>query len=418
MRPRMLSCLLVIMAIPYLQFWGHVPAEAGEAGGPIKFGVSTALSGDAAAYGKPFLDAIKVMADIFNDQGGIMKRRIEVISYDDRGIPDQALQAAKKLVQSDRVHILQPGSTSGAIFTAMPVGKEGKVAMWGYGLAEKWLVEGEGMIFRAAPPDQIMIPALAKFAYDSKKLRNIGILHIDTFYGETAKEIFTDEFKKLGGVIPSVTTYADGTRDFSSQLLTLARAKIDGLFIVVQGGAVAPALRQIKTFLPPNITLLSSNEFYAAANRNEAGDLANGVYYFMHPMIHQNPDLEVQKWLGEMKKRLGITHEIFARAIAGMTVMKEAIVRAGTTDAIPVMRQVHRLKNIPTPLGPFSYDPRDGEGLKSAVVLLAKGGADMGKDELVFRATSDRELYKQRVSYKRFFGDGYEKELYAHHGVK
>jgi branched-chain amino acid transport system substrate-binding protein len=389
-----------------------------EAGEPIKFGVSTALSGDAAAYGKPFLDAINVMADLFNEQGGISGRRIEVISYDDRGTPDQALQAAKKLVQSDRVHTLQPGSTSGCIFAAMPVGKEGKVAMWGYGLAEKWLVEGEGMIFRSAPPDQVMIPALAKFAYDSKKLRNVGILHIDTFYGETAKEIFTDEFKKLGGAVPSVTTYADGTRDFSSQLLTLARAKIDGLFMVVQGGAVAPALRQIKTFLPPAVTLLSSNEFYAQANRNEAGDMANGVYYFMHPMIHQNPDPVVQKWLAEMKKRLGITHEIFARAIAGMTVMKEAITLAGTTEAVAVMKQVHRLKNIPTPLGPFTYDPRDGEGLKSAVVLLAKGGADMSKDEVVFRSTSDRELYKQRVNYKRFFGDGYEKELYAFHGVK
>jgi branched-chain amino acid transport system substrate-binding protein len=358
------------------------------------------------------------MATIFNEQGGISGRRIEVIAYDDRGIPDQALQAAKRLVQSDRVHTLQPGSTSGCIFTAMPVGKEGKIAMWGYGLAEKWLVEGEGMIFRSAPPDQVMIPALAKFAYESKKLRNVGILHIDTFYGETAKEIFTDEFKKLGGAVPSITTYADGTRDFSSQLLTLGRAKIDGLFMVVQGGAIAPALRQIKSFLPPTVTLLSSNEFYAQANRTEAGDMANGVYYFMHPMIHQNADAEVQRWLGEMKKRLGITHEIFARAIVGMTVMKEAISRAGTTEAVAVMKQVHRLKNIPSPLGPFTYDPRDGEGLKSAVVLLAKGGADMGKDEVVFRSTSDRELYKQRVNYRRFFGDNYQKELYAFHGVK
>ena len=392
-------------------------AGAGESG-PIKFGVSTALSGDAAAYGKPFLDAIKAMADLFNEQGGVLGRRIEVIAYDDRGIPDQALQAAKKLVQSDRVHTLQPGSTSGAIFTAMPVGKEGKVAMWGYGLAEKWLVEGEGAIFRSAPPDQVLIPALAKFAYENKKLRNVGILHIDTFYGENAKEIFSDEFKKLGGSIPAVTTYPDGSRDVSSQLLTLARAKIDGVFLNLQGGAITPALRQVKSFLPPNVTLLHSNDVYSQAIRTEAGDLVNGLYYFVSPMIQQNPDPEVQKWLAEMKKRVGYIHEIHARAIVGMLVMKEAIARAGTTEQLAVMKQVHRMKNFPTPLGPFTYDPRDGEGLKSAVVLLAKGGADLSKDEVVFRATTDRELYKQRVNYKRFFGEGYEKELYAFHGVK
>jgi len=82
------------------------------------------------------------------------------------------------------------------------------------------------------------------------------------------------------------------------------------------------------------------------------------------------------------------------------------------------MKQVHRLKNFPTPMGPFTYDPRDGEGLKSGVVLLAKGGEDMSKDEIVFRSTADQELYKSRVNYKQFFGEGYDKELYAFHGVK
>ena len=40
---------------------------------PIKFGVSTAISGDAAAYGKPFLDAILMMAAIFNEEGGLLR---------------------------------------------------------------------------------------------------------------------------------------------------------------------------------------------------------------------------------------------------------------------------------------------------------------------------------------------------------
>ena len=121
--------------------------DAGDAG-PIKFGVASGLSGDAAAYGKPFADSVKAMADVFNEQGGILGRRVEVITYDDRGIPDQSLQASKKLVQSDKVDILEPGGTSGGIFTGMQVGKDNKVAMWGYGLSEQWLIEGEGMIFR------------------------------------------------------------------------------------------------------------------------------------------------------------------------------------------------------------------------------------------------------------------------------
>ena len=199
MRGRLLALVAVATLFCCMLLLSTSWVDAGEPSNPIKFGVASGLSGDAAAYGKPFADSVKAMADVFNEQGGILGRRVEVITYDDRGVPDQSLQASKKLVQSDKVDILEPGGTSGGIFTGMQVGKDSKVAMWGYGLSEQWLVEGEGMIFRSAPPDQVMVTTLAKFAYETKKLRNIGILHIDTFYGESAKDIFVDGFKKLGG---------------------------------------------------------------------------------------------------------------------------------------------------------------------------------------------------------------------------
>ena len=120
--------------------------------------------------------------------------------------------------------------------------------------------------------------------------------------------------------------------------------------MVIQGGAVAPALRQVKSFLPPTMTVLVSNDVYSPAIRQEAGDLVNGAYYWIHPAIFQNPDPVVQKWLEKMQ-RLALIDEIMARGITGMLVMKDAISRAGTTDGITVMKQVHRSKNIPTPLG-------------------------------------------------------------------
>lgn len=400
---------------------GALALSAGSASAeelPIKFGVAAAVSGDAAAYSKPFLDTIRVIAEDFNKQGGILGRKVDVVFYDDRGIPDQALQVSKKLVFDDKVHTLQPGSTSGAIFTSMPVGKEGKVAMWGYGLAKQWLLEGEGMIFRAGVPDQVTVGALAQYAYDKKGLRKVAILHIDTFYGETSRDIFSQVFQGKGGQVTKVVTYQDGARDFSSQMLTLAREKPEAVFLVVQGGAMAPALRQAKQFLPKNTVLFADNNLYNSKVRDEAGDLPNGIYYYTHPMIIQNKDPLVQEWIGKLKARLGDFQEIMGRAIVGMTVMKAAIEKAGSTDAIAVMKEVHKLKNFPTPLGAFTYDPRDGEGLKTGVVLQVKAGSDMAKDEVVFTASTNVELYDKRVDYSRFFGAGYKDELYARHGVK
>lgn len=393
-------------------------AAPGQAAEPIKFGVSTAISGDAAAYGKPFLDTISMMTDIINSEGGILGRKVEIVYYDDKGIPDKALEISKKLVHEDKVHTLQPGSTSGCIMTGMPVGREGKVAMWGYGLAKDFLIEGEGLIWRAAVPDEVTISGMANFAAKELKLKKVGIMHLDTFYGETSRNIFTKWFTKLGGKIEKVVSYTEGDRDYSSQFMTLAAAKPDAVYLVAQSGAAAPALRQLRQFMGKDVKVITDNNWGNPNIRKEAGDLANGIYYFSNPASVVNPDPVTQKWVKELQKKLGNYNEIMARAVVGMAVMQEAINRAKTTDAIPVMREIHKLKNFPTMIGPFSYDPRDGEGLRTGLVFTVTGGADMTKDQVVYSNTIQEPMYEKHPNYDKPFGPGYYEQLLGFHGLK
>ncbi|MCL4746237.1 MAG: ABC transporter substrate-binding protein [Burkholderiaceae bacterium] len=386
---------------------------------PIRFGVSTAVSGDAASYGKPFLDAIQFVAEEFNKTGGIMGRQVQVIYYDDRGVPDQGLQAAKKLVFDDKVHVLQPGSTSGVILTAMPVGKDGKVAMWGYGLAKQWLVESEGAIFRSAPPDQVMVSGLASFARDQRKLRRVGILHIDNFYGESTRDVFKVAYESGGDKpkIAAVASAAEGTRDFSSQLLTLSRSKLDGLVIIVTGSNFGPAFRQARQFLGKDVTLMADTQMADPKTRAEIQELAIGAYYSSSPMTPLNPDPVSRRWVDALRARFGIYQEIMGRAVVGMTVMKEAIERAKSTDSVAVMKAVHTIRDFPTPAGMFTFDPRDGEALKTGVVIEASGGSDPTKDKVVFSTRTNDPIYKERIDYKRIFGAAYRDEIYKFHKV-
>ena len=404
------ASLLSIAAVPSISRSAH-------AADPIKFGVVTALSGDAGAYGKPFLDAIQIMAANFNQSGGVLGRPLQIVYYDDQGVPDLALQAAKKLVYDDKVMSLQPGSTSGAIFTAMPVGKEARLAMWGYGLVMQWLVESEGMIFRSAAPDGVMLRGLARFGYEKKNVRKAAILHLDTFAGEAARDAFKDQFEASGGKVSKIVSYTEGSRDFSSQFLTIARDKPDGLFLTVQPAALAPAVSQMRQFLPPNIVVMADNNFYVEKLRQQMGDQATGVYYYIHGAVSQNKESLVQDWIEACKSKLGDYSEIMARAQVGMTVMKEAIERAKSTDGIAIMKEVHRMKDFPTVMGNFTYDPRDGEGLKTGLVMQVKAGADLSKDEIVDRPTTTDALYSKRVDFTKYFGADYRAQIYAFHGV-
>src|ERR1035437_7910937 len=69
------ASLLSIAAVPSISRSAH-------AADPIKFGVVTALSGDAGAYGKPFLDAIQIMAANFNQSGGVLGRPLQIVYCD------------------------------------------------------------------------------------------------------------------------------------------------------------------------------------------------------------------------------------------------------------------------------------------------------------------------------------------------
>ena len=81
------------------------------------------------------------------------------------------------------------------------------------------------------------------------------------------------------------------------------------------------------------------------------------------------------------------------------------------------MKEVHKMRNFPTPAGMFTFDPRDGEALKTGVVIEASGGSDPTKDKVVFTTRSSDPVYKERIDFTRYFGAGYKEELYAFHGV-
>jgi len=395
-----------------------LPAQAQEKklDRPVKFGIVSALSGDAAAFGKPFVDAIKVAIDELNARGGLLGQPIEMIAYDDRGVPDLGLQVAKKLVLEDHVDTLQPGSTSGVIFTAMPVGKDQKVAMWGYGLAEQWLVEGEGMIFRSASSDKVRLTALAKYAHDQLALKKVGVLYIDNFYGQSARDVFKAAYKSAGNDVATEVSHNEGARDISSQLLQLRTKGLDGIFVATTGAGFGPLVRQVRQFLPKNVVVMTDAQSADPKIRAELGASANGIVYAGTPMVPQNTDPLSQEWIARLKEKTGLYQEIMSRAVTGVLVMADAIKRAGTVDPIEVMKAVHHTRGLATPVGTYTYDPRDGEGLKTALVMKAADSPE--KDEILTTVRIDEPLYEKRLNYDRFFGPDYTKSLYEFHNVQ
>lgn len=84
---RFLLSMILIIAVAF----GIVnsPAAADEA--PIKIAVAAPLTGDNSEYGIGFYNAVTMMAESWNEKGGIQGRSIVVEQFDDKNSPEEGV---------------------------------------------------------------------------------------------------------------------------------------------------------------------------------------------------------------------------------------------------------------------------------------------------------------------------------------
>lgn len=101
-----LTCALFVATLVVLAVGpGQATAE-----NVIKFGVSTPLSGPAAPWGIPHMQATKLIFDEVNEQGGIdiggKKYTLEVIAYDHKYVIAEGVATVNRLINRDEVQFI------------------------------------------------------------------------------------------------------------------------------------------------------------------------------------------------------------------------------------------------------------------------------------------------------------------------
>ena len=94
---------------------------------PIKIGVPTILSGRVAQLGISSRNAIMLEVDKFNAAGGLGGRKIEIITRDSKGKPDEAANNTRQLINGDGCEIIISAESSGGAFAVQDVIRELKV---------------------------------------------------------------------------------------------------------------------------------------------------------------------------------------------------------------------------------------------------------------------------------------------------
>src|SRR5437667_10733907 len=99
--------LLSFMLCAAIAITASGPGQVSAADNVIKFGISTPLSGPAAAWGIPHKQAIELVFDEINAKGGLevggKKYQLEVVAYDHKYVIAEGVQTVNRLIDKDEV---------------------------------------------------------------------------------------------------------------------------------------------------------------------------------------------------------------------------------------------------------------------------------------------------------------------------
>ena len=132
-----LICFLSVTTIAIGQAKRPIPKD------PIKIAAVSFLTGAAAApFGIPGDNTYKMCADVINKEGGILGRKIDLMSKDEAGGVDAQVKLCRKLILEDKVDVVLGYISSASCLAVLPLSDESGGLIVAYDCGTHELMEG------------------------------------------------------------------------------------------------------------------------------------------------------------------------------------------------------------------------------------------------------------------------------------
>jgi branched-chain amino acid transport system substrate-binding protein len=358
-----------------------------------------------AAFLEPYKKAWEMAVDEVNAAGGVLGKKIEIVSRDDNGNPADAVRVAEELLSREKVAFLIGTFPSNVGLAVADFAKQRKTLfIAGEPLTDKIVWDnGNAYTFRLRTSTYMQTAMLIPDAAKLKKKR-WAIVYPNYEYGQAATAAFKKLLKEKQPDVEFVAEQAPplGKIDAGAVAQALADAKPDAIFSSLFGPDLAKFVRegsQRGTFKGVEVfNLLGGEPEYLDPLKDEA---PVGWYVTGYPWYDIKTP-EHQKFLAAYQAR----YKDYPRlgSIVGYSVAMsavEAIRKAGSLDQ---EKLVAAMANLPvnTPFGTVTYRALDHQstmgayvgriGLKDGKGIMTDWRFVDGKDAL----PSDEEVKKMR----------------------
>jgi branched-chain amino acid transport system substrate-binding protein len=167
---------------------------------PIKIGFPIPLSGPTAVYGEPILKGAELAVSEINAKGGVLNRKLELLSRDSKANADEAVRLARELIIKDNVDFLVGTLTSAEAPAVSTVAKENKIVFIAPTSKSAILTDPQHIhpyIFRVSSNTDVEGLAGSTLMARWKDVKTVATIAPDYAYGRDSIAAFIASLKKL-----------------------------------------------------------------------------------------------------------------------------------------------------------------------------------------------------------------------------
>ncbi len=362
---RALGCLTLGFALVAALEPGQALAQE-----PIKIGTFLSITGPAAFLGDPENKTLELYIEKLNAAGGLIGRKLQLVSYDDAGDAEKARTFAKRLIEQDKVDLIVGGSTTGTTMAVVPLVESAQLPFVSLAGAVVIIEPVKKWVFKTPHTDRM---ACEKIFIDmqARGASKIALISGAGGFDKSMRAECLTVAKKHQIEVIADETYGAGDTDMTAQLTKIKNTP--GVQAVLNAGfGQGPAIvtknyRQIGMKLP----LYQSHGVASKEYIKLAGEAAEGVRLPAAALLVAEalPASDPQKpvvtgYKREYETRFKSEVSTFGgHAYDGLMLAVEAIKRAGSTDKAQVRDALEGLHGYMGTAGVVNMAPSDHMGL-------------------------------------------------------
>lgn len=346
----------------------------------LKIGAVFPLSGPQSTFGEESMNGVMLALDDLKASDAALAGKITLVKEDEKSNPIDAGNAAKKVLNVDKVDVIFGSVASSNTLAMTELVKNADKPLVTPASTNPTVTEKGDMVFRTCFIDPFQGSVLANFALSNLGKKKAAIL-LDhkSDYSKGLAQFFKEAYKAGGGEIIAEESYEAGKKDFKTQLTKLRAAKPDVLLVPGYYNEVGLIMKQAKQ-MGFAVTMLGGDGWDSPSLYTLAGADAVKDHYFSSHFAPDDTDPAVQNFVKAYTARYKVAPGAMAAlGYDGVLVIADAFKRAGGGDSAAMKKALASTSGFKGVTGVISINQkRDAE--KDAVVLKTLG------DKAVFAA--------------------------------